>query len=473
MIGLSFVLVAVIASGVARHMGMPKVNGISVFSSVWAILALVADAGYLQPTMVPQTWAMLWIALVATVVGTICGWFSAGTPEVDARAGDSIERSTLLTVHGVCLTVFAAYWAIQIAALLPLVLALGGWEAVFSTSGNGFRSAGIEASVAHAQEGFGSGSGSLPAALLGYLLYLVGGASIFTGSLLWQAGNRVLAVAPLVLAAAYSLLTLQRTTVVILTFVFVVSVLAQRWSGVTVRTSQATASPPHASRTSKRTGFIWTAVGAVVLLLALLIPIQARNQGTTKAVGLESLMQYVFAGISGLNSRNVYNPDWHPPAGTIPGSLDASYGWGAYTFTAIFSILHRLGIPVPVTPPNLDYYPVAIGGSESISNVGTLLTDAFLDAGWWGVALIPLVLGIIAGASQRRIIGHQGVAFIPLTAYVLTMILWSFFVAGLGDLRLMLLCLVAGPALQRMLKPRTPPDKAGKSRATNSEEGAA
>jgi oligosaccharide repeat unit polymerase len=467
MIGLSFALVAVIASGTARHIGMPRVNSISVFSSAWAVVALVADTGYLQPAMVPQTWAMMWIALIATIIGTVGGWFTARAPETVMRVGQSIDPSRLFTAHIVCVTIYAVYWAVQISALLPIVLALGGWEAVFSTGGNSFRASGIESSLAHAQEGFGSSS--LPAAVLGYVLYLVGGLSIFTGSLLWQAGSRVLSIAPLVLAAGYSVLTLQRTEVVILTIVFVFSVLAQRWSGVQVRPLQNPRSRPHAGRKGKNSGLIVTAIGSFGLLLALLIPIQARNQGTSNAVGLESLMQYVFTGISGLNSRNVYNPGCFPPAETVPGSLDASFGWGTYTFTAIFSILHRLGVAVPTTPPNLDFYPVVIGGTETLSNVGTFLTTAFLDAGWWGVVLIPLILGIIAGTSQRRILGSKRVTLVPLVAYVLTMIFWSFFVIGLGDLRRMLLCLLDGPALQWLLEARPSAVQTGKNRATVSE----
>lgn len=456
--GGAFVIVAITACILIKHLGMPWVNVLTAFCFPWSLVVFVASIpGVVGPTIQPTTWLMVWVSLVSVILGTFVGWFLTGDRTSWIRIATearTLDRRRLIKLHWFTVVTYATYWAIQISALLPVVLRVGGWGAIFSSSGNAYRSASIQASIANAQETLASGS--ILSATIGYVLYAIGGLSLFTGALLWQRRTRVLAVMPLALAGGYSLLTLQRTTAIIVTIVFIVSVISIRWTGVTLVNGTK---PPKLTAQSGRFSAISVFIASIVGLAAVIfIPLQLRTAGTTKASGLASLVQYFLGGLAGLNSRNTSNPNWLLPPGSTTASWAATNGWGAYTFHGIFSILNRLGLPVPTAPVNLDYYPVQFFGQSTITNVGTALTNAYLDAGWVGIAVLLIVLGIAGATFQKRILTIHSFASIPVFSYIITMTFWTFFGSGFGDPRLMLTCFIAGPILNRSLVSRSRSD---------------
>lgn len=438
-------LMAISASLVvlSNFMQMPWLNPVTALVAPWLTVMLVASIpGAMNPEPSLGLWAMVLAGFAATAAGTLCGWLitqrQASAIPHQSRPMD-IRRITLS--HWILTMALAVYGVIQAADAWPLLQRLGGVQAILSASG----ALGNEYKYEYSQSRLQTTSaaldgGGLASGSLGYVLFL-GHIALFTGAILWRSHRRALACLPLIISAAYSLFSLQRTSFFMCFLIFGATVIYAK---------RLESGPEHESVTNhpRRLRRIRTYIlGFLVLIPVLLYPVQQRNNSTHNSTGLESLAQYLISSIAGLNARIDSNFDIATPPAEVTGALAPSPGFGAYTFTGLFTILKRIGFPVPVAPHALDYYSVEIFGTPFSTNTGTSLVDFYLDFGWAGVIIIPLVVGFVASICLRKFISGR-VSALPLLVILMVTIFWSFFVnALLGDFRYLYMALVAAPIL--------------------------
>lgn len=449
---LLFAVVTLTACAGLHRLGLPAINAVLAFTIPWSVVLLIADfPGVLGDPLTGGTWAMVWVAWLALTVGVVAGWFSVlrVAPPFGPMNARVVDPTRLLRLHVVCSIALVGYLLLQSGWIVPVLSAQGGLDAILNGGGSALKRAYMLATAEVAQTNFGPLG--LAAAALGYLLFF-GNVSLFTGVLLWRAGRYVLAVIPLVLAAFYSLVTLQRTSFVMATLVMVAC-----WAVIRSLPfdfgSLARVGPAPSRRRSIAALAGVGAIGVVTVLYPLIV----RNTNTANPVGLESVANYLLSGVSGLNARLLENPQWSPPEIAGTDVVAASPGFGAYTFTGLFNILSRLGLPVPYAPHSLDYYDVVIFGRPTTTNVGTFLVEFYLDFGWLGIVLIPLAVGLIAGLAQKKVTRSASLLFLPPLAWALVVLIWSFFTSSLlGDFRYIALCGLGGIVLNWIMGTRVP-----------------
>lgn len=317
----------------------------------------------------------------------------------------------------------------------PTIASIGGLNAIFDGGGDAYRQTVVAASVAKAQSGLAEGG--IFVAVVTYVLFVFGMSSIFTGAVLWVARYRLLAVLPVILASAISVLTLQRTSVMLSVLLFVFGALAVKWSGVRVK--------QRANRAGRQPIVVRFATGvgalAVVGWFILFLSQSRTRTGASQSI-IGTLGQYLIGGLSGLNARNVGGASWSlVPSPT--GGFDPSPGMGGYTFSGLWSVLARIGIPVQQTRVNLNFIPVEQFGKMTMTNVASALGNYYLDFGWAGIILIPFAIALIVTMLQRRALSGS-VLVVPAVAYLLAVGTWSFFGSWLSDVRLTLLALFGG-----------------------------
>jgi oligosaccharide repeat unit polymerase len=249
---------------------------------------------------------------------------------------------------------------------------------------------------------------------------------------------------------------LQRSLFVMAALIFIVValLLPSRASGVLLETSRA-GSPGQATRP-----VVPTLIVLSLAAVAILLPLQLRNVRGGNATGLASLFQYLLSGILGLGARDQQHPFWTPPPAYGAVGVGPAPGYGSYTFRGLFRVLDQLGVPVPVAPTFYDYYPVAVGDVSYWTNTGTSILDFRLDFGIVGVCVAFLVLSFTATVLQRQQPRNRLYA-LPITAYLLVTLFWSFFGNSLlNDFKYFLSALFGCYILSRLVEV-TPTEQIG------------
>ncbi|MHC1560616.1 O-antigen polymerase [Actinomycetospora sp. C-140] len=436
--GLTLVVLLVLATVVSFFVGMPRVNNASVLLVCWGpLLLFTASTRLAYPSPNDDFWVLVFVfvgAILLSSVFTAIYLRSRLKLPIAQRVAQVKVRSALYWHVALCV-LLTFYGAFQLYSSRAIISRLGGVGGIVSGGGDEFRRQQIASAVDGAQAAIGSGN--VAVGLLGYVLFL-GHASLFTGAILWIHGYRYISVLPIVISAAYSVFTVQRSSFVMSLLLFVATTLALRRTRYVdvVKTT--------------RSGIAPSVVLAVVGAVAIFVPLQLRNTGTANATGIESLIQYLGSGFLGLSSRTLYNPNWEPPPGLGLSSGGPPVGYGAYTFKNFFSLLQRFGMPVPEAPRTYDYYVVQLFDERYYTNVGTSILDLRYDFGLPGLAVFSLAVGAASTLAYARSIGRRSY-LAPVTGLALSWMAWSFFGNSLlNDFRY-ILAVVAGSLILRAL----------------------
>ncbi|MGO4186357.1 O-antigen polymerase [Pseudarthrobacter sp. TAF60_1] len=427
---------------------MPWLNPVTALVVPWTTVMLIASIpGALNPSLTDELWAMVFVGFLASAAGSLIGWVVSSSRVTAMRPKPAVRTRRVLKMHLGLSAALGGYGVMQAIDAWPVLQRLGGVQAIFSSSA----ALGNEYKYQYAQDRLATTNAALDGSSfitgsLGYLLFL-GHVSLFTGAILWKSGMRGIASIPLILAAAYSLFSLQRTSFFMCLLIFATTALYAK--SITQRPIGTVSRLSSGGRNRGRLAALLIAGG--VMIPVLLYPIQQRNNATHNSTGFESLAQYLISSLAGLNQR--INTDFRiatPPA-EISGAVAPSEGLGAYTFTGLYGLLKRSGLDVPVAPHSLDYYSSEIFGVPFATNTGTSYLDFYLDFGWPGVIFMPFLLGFIASVALRKFLSGS-VAALPVLVILIVSIIWSFFVnALLGDFRYLYLTIIASVALPWIL----------------------
>lgn len=441
---------------------MPWLNPITALVGPWLTVMLLASLpGALTPALTPGLWTLMLTGFMGTAVGALFGWFVGDTREIGSLVRPKVEIVRVARFHKILSAGLAVYGIVQAIDAWPILQRLGGVQAIFSPSA----ALGNEYKYQYSQDRLETTSAALDGSTfltgsLGYILFL-GHISLFTGAVLWRSGRRVLASVPLVVAAGYSLFSLQRTSFFMCFLIFATTVVYTK----TLQVERGVVSPK--KKTNRGSGRLAAViVGCVLLVPVLLYPIQQRNNATQNSTGLQSLAQYLLSSIAGLNQRIDPNFRIAAPPAEISGAVAPQEGWGAYSFTGLYTLLKRAGVPVPVAPHAFDYYSAEIFGLPFSTNTGTSFLNFYLDFGWVGVAIMPFTMGLLASVALRHFLRGK-IAALPYLVVLIVSIIWSFFVNALfGDFRYLYLTIIASIVLPSILYGYRPVWKLRRRRST-------
>lgn len=434
-------VVALVGLNLAQRGGLRGVNAISLFSFPWIFMLVLASfPGVLASEPSAKFWYFPILALLGVQAGTLLGGIlGSGRSPVPrrAQARDRVRDLRLLKwFHILFFSMLCGYVLYQADQLAEVVAEVGGWGEVFGASALEFKHAQAESRVATISGGLGSGG--ILGGVMNYALFL-GHASVFTGAVLWARGSRVFALLPLLPAAVYSLISMQRTSFTMVLLLFMLSVIA-----ITQSRAKAVVRKVKLGRM-----ILVTLIGGIAAGV-LLVPLALRNEGSNNSTGVQSLIEYVLSGVVGLNERlgaSGQDPYAPPLESGYPSDIP---GLGAHTFTGFFTLLRRFGIEVPAAPHALDYTPAPIAGNMFGTNTATGLIDYWFDFYWLGVFVIPLVFAFFATVAQRRLqAGELGA--VPYFAFFGVALLWSFFVnAIVSDPRYFMVAIVGSIIYSRL-----------------------
>ncbi|MEJ1089344.1 O-antigen polymerase [Microbacterium sp. Mu-80] len=394
-------------------------------------------------------------------MGAVIGW-AAGKQSQLPLAPLSIDITRTLRLHYLFSLVFAIYVVFQLSTAWPLIQAAGGISHILSSGGNAYRAASLNQALADSQVGL---SGGIIGPLVNYGTFIIGSLSIYTGAIVWKAGRRLVAIMPLLIGGALGLLTLQRTSIVLVFLLFAVGVWSLSLSGVSIPLAPRAGRRAPENRMIRRPRLVRTVASAVVALSVVGGFLYATTSARTSEAAGGSLLstagEYVVGGLAGLNSRSAGGPEWAKIPSDVAGVFDPYPGGGGYTFTGLWSVLDRLGLPVETTRVNLDFTPVTLFGESTITNVVSALGEFYLDFRMPGVVILSFLLGFGTAFFQRRMMDSRRVLLVPLVVFLLTFAFWSFFVAWTSDLRQILIAMVGGPILTWAVRYRTAPHTDG------------
>ena len=465
MVALVVCIAMVLAAVLVRALGLPRLNAVSAFTASWVPMLFVAGVlGGASQGISDLTWLMILTGWASLVIGAIVGWLPSKRVASSAPAIE-IDIQRLRRIHAVLTGAFMVYVAFQITKAMPLIAASGGWQAIFSTGGGAYRIALLEQSLAQSQTDLESGS--LALAIFNYATFMAGTIATYTGVILWRAGYRLTGVLPVAVAAFLSLVTLQRTSVVLVSLLFVFGLAALRLSGTDVprrivvwsakKPAQATGKRRSAQRMKTLVAGSLVAAGIAGFLYTTT---NIRDGQATIAIDRQ-VSEYVVGGVAGLDAQNIQGSDWAALPGERPGMRDPHPGMGGYTFSGLMAVLYRLGAPIQLTRVNLNFTPVELYGRPTLTNVVTAFGEFYLDFRWPGLVVLPFILGWATSSSQRRLAASKRISRVPIVTYLLTICFWSYFVAWLSDLRQILVAVVGGAVLTWTVQRRAyePPAK--------------
>ncbi|MCX2934604.1 O-antigen ligase [Mycobacterium sp. CVI_P3] len=463
-----FTIVAIVGSFVVVRLGLPRVNVLTIFSAVWIPLILVGSyPRVLFPGFTHGTWTLLLLALAGIVLGTFLATIwrlsDPATPSDIEQHVSAVDVDRLIKIHvALCIVLFFYFlWQIY---LIPqrLNINLNDILSIYFSSGNEghqYRSLAFEARDLAHSSGYGIGGAAILQGLVSYILFFVGNISLFTGARLWLNKKRALAAVPLMLAAAFSIFSLQRSAFLLLATLFLFSVVATKWaSPVAERVPADSTSEVCVGLSKNKSRQRRRRVAAVLIILlsvlVLFYPQYLRNRGTTNHVSPpELLLPYYLAGVGGLNYRD-NNPDGGPVSFDGDSSVIVQATPGSYTFSDFFITLRRLDFPVHAAPLDFDYRTIEVSGVELHTNTGTMFFNFWLDFGLLGVFFITFGLALLTTFAQR--LARQGrTVAIPALSLGMSAIFWSFSANYfLGNLRYILLIIAATVAIPRLLRMR-------------------
>jgi oligosaccharide repeat unit polymerase len=406
-----FELACATAVLVAVRFGAGLLSPVAVYSIIWGAAAFVVTRpgrGYLPVD--ERTWALVLVAFAAFVCG--CVTASALRTRVQPDDVALYDEARLDRVYRWALLALVASVALDVSRLLPLLSQAGGISGLLSGGGLSFRNAQVEAAAEAATTGFGSAS--LATAVLAYAFF-GGYLTLVWGGYYAVRGRWLRALVPLVLVAAYSLLSLQRFPFISGLLIFAFSFRYHR--RLVPREAQASRRP--------------LVVVAVVAVAVVFVPLQLRGQAVSGSQRYDSVVDYFAGGLAGLNTsiaEDVPIPAPNP-------------GHGAWSLYGAASVAKRFGAPVTLPPAILPSRNITLTRSTP-NNVGTYLIYPYYDFGLAGLVAFACALGALATWLDRAILLGRRVALVPAGTIALTTIAMSFF--GLSLLRdARWLCLVA------------------------------
>ncbi|PRB08869.1 O-antigen polymerase [Microbacterium sp. MYb64] len=454
-IGLAVCAVMLAGAWFARKLGMPKFNVVSAFTISWVAMIVIATVfGGLTDPIVEFTWVVILTGWASLFVGAIVGWALGKNrrPEVAAKP-IVIDLRRTTRFHVLFTALLAVYLIIRFQSAWPLISAAGGWEAVLGTGANAYRSASLSLALSDSQEGL---TGGFLGPLINYGTFIPGMLATYTGAVLWRGHRRLLGITPVVLSGFLGLLTLQRTSIMIVLLLFIIAVWQLRLTGVEIATTHKDSSASDSKR--PRTGRFAALVATIALLGAagsfLFVTTTARTDQSRGSGFQASIGEYVVGGIAGINTRSANAGAWPLIPADIPGHFDPSPGLGGYTFTGLWTVLQRIGFPVSTTRVNLDFTQATMFGDATVTNVVSALGEFYLDFRMPGLVILSFLLGLGGAFFQRRLIGSRRVTSIPITSFLLTFSFWSFFVAWSSDLRQLLVAVLGGLVLSWVVRAR-------------------
>lgn len=453
MISIVVCVVMVLVAIYARVLGLPKLNVVSAFTASWVpMLAIAGVFGGASRSISDLTWGMILTGWGSLVIGAFAGWFYASS-----RATGMLVRATSIDlvrtrkIHLLLTGAFVVYVAVQLVNALPLIAASGGWKVIFSSGGNAYRNASLQQSLEQSQSALASNSLVLSA--IGYATFIAGTVATYTGAVLWRAGYRLAGVLPVAVAAVLSLVTLQRTSVVLVCLLFFFGLAALRLSGVEIL-HRGDDEPSRGARNldaprggSRQFGAAVASVAVAAALVGFLYYATGIRGGRGGTAFGQQIGEYLVGGVAGLDSRNLQGADWPALPSEHPGSFDPSPGMGGYNFSGLWAMLSRLGVPVDLTRSNLDFTHVELYGRPTITNVVTAFGEYYLDFRWVGLVMMPFLLGWATSSLQRGLAGSKRIRRVPVVAYLLTISFWSYFVSWFSDLRQLLVAVLGGVVL--------------------------
>lgn len=430
----------------ARSLGMPRLNVLSAFALGWVPMLVVATVfNVVSDTIFDFTWVIILCGWGALLVGAILGW-SVGKQPFGPAIAPAIDIRRTMRLHSFFLLLFGIHLIISVQNALPLIQSNGGWGVVFSTGGNLHRMQSLEDSLNASRESL---SDNLLAAVINYATFIPGTVAIYTGGVLWKAGHRLIGILPIVLSGGLSVLLLQRTSVVFTFLLFMIGIWSLSLAGVDIperRRSVAEARMGERPNAERLLNAGKKAASGIVLVatVAAFFLITSSGRYSDGVVFQEGIESYLVSGIAGLNSRNVNGADWAQIPSDVTGEFDPAPGMGGYSFTGLWTVLARVGIPVEPTRVNLDFTDVTLRGQPTSTNVVSALGDFYLDFRLLGVVGMSLMLGFATASLQRKSTGSRSVRLVPAISFLLTFAYWSFFVGWARDLRQLLVAIFGG-----------------------------
>lgn len=459
-VALGICILMLIGVWLGRQLGMPRLNVISAFAASWIVMLLSATIlGGVTDLIVGFTWMIILIGWLSLTIGAVLGWHF-GKTRGRSKPPIMIDLRRTTRFHLLFTALFAIYLTTQLASALPLIQAAGGWSAILELGANSYRSASLQQSLEVSQTDL---SGGLLRSIVNYATFVPGMVSTYTGAILWRFGRRTLALVPIILNGMLSLLMMQRTSIVLAVLLFVIGLIVLSQSQVGIDPSspegystgwQHTAGPSRPRRPGWFRGLVASATLFGIVGGFLFLTTTARTSGDNglfrRAVG-----DYLVGGFAGLNARASAGPDWPPLPSDTPGLFDPSPGMGGYTFTGLWTVLARLGVPVETTRVNLDFTQVTLFGEATLTNVATAFGEFYLDFRMTGVIVLTFLLGFVASSLQAKLVSSQRTPLVPAVAFFLTFSFWSFFVAWTSDFRQLLLAAFGGAILTWAVRSRT------------------
>jgi hypothetical protein len=410
-------------------------NPIAIYGVIWtALLAIYSHVG-LHPYPLEQRTANLIILAYATfVVGAVIASNTVRIADrrVGVREKSMYDEEKLGRWYKIALLALSGSVFLQFSQVYSLLGQAGGITGVLAGSGQSFRRAYTADRAAQLSNGLGGGG--IAVALLGYVLFM-GSISLIWAGYYASRGRTGRALLPLLIVLVYSLLTLQRAAFVYPLVIFLSSWLYHR-NGMD-KTGRDF---------SPRRRFAIVAL-ILVTAAAVIVPSEIRSVGSTGVDKQGGVVQYLEAGIAGLNAAVRGNLDDPTISDAATGSAspfaasNTAYsgpsptrGYGRWTFGGLFSIVQRLGAPISLPPTDFTFVFTSSSNYET-SNTYTFILYFYYDLGWWGVALFSFLLGFVAIRLHERA-ATMKLGSIPMACVLLTTCTLLFFsVTPLRDFR--------------------------------------
>lgn len=407
-----------------------RINALVLYIGTWTFVVFsYLTSPDLEHGLRPMVVALLGLATAAFALGYSIS--QVGAREYP-RSQSRYSEEKLWSAYRWGLAALAAYLVVQTFVLLPYLRQVGGIQGIIAGNGQAFRRAYLTAALDRSTVGNGGG---VIIAFLGYVLFL-GSLTVVWAGHYAAIGRFKASLPPLLLMAAYSLISLQRSS-----FLYSLLIFLASWYFHSARQETRTR--------SKRLPFTAVALLVITAIAVIFIPLFLRSQSNTAESRQAGVRSYFISGLVGLNALHAVDPSLQasatgaaspyrtpPYLGPTPGA-----GLGAFTFQGLVSIAQRVGVPVSA-PPAANYF-IRSEGTYGVSNTYSFIIYFYDDGRWLGVALGGFLLGLTGGLLQKRAFSGSLVA-IPAACIIFSTIAMSWFgVSLLQDFRYSFLALAA------------------------------
>lgn len=411
----------IVSAAVCWSVSRVRFNAGSLTACAWLVVLLLASLpGVLDPSLLPKTKRIIfWIGVGC--LGFAVGWalMSSRRESTSIRVSSAALRKT----HRILLALLAVGTAIDIYNLYPVVHELGGFGALWAGGGGGADFRLLAISERQAQL---AGGANWFAGILTYLA-APGLLAPITGALMWKGRKFLDAAFPLAIVGLRAVVILERTSFMMSLLLFLLSLSLLRlarveFDGVEIE--------PQEKSQRKLSRIVVAAAALAVAVGALLLPLLARNSGTTRTTGWASLSQYLLSSVGGLNYQIAVGVAFSPSMDSFTSQIGSYPGFGAYTFSGAFSVLRRVGLPLPFAPQFTDYYTIYLFGQPFSTNTSTMLRSLHMDFGTPG-SYVALFLLFWASGWCARSVAQGNFRVIAVYAVVGGSLVWSFFGNGM------------------------------------------